>query len=400
MAAKSGVTWPPIVYELHPWKPSTPVVAASRTAIRRHQGPYQASIPATIAECELSLPSATLAEADDATAAIARFDTDMGGEIAPFASVLLRTESAASSRIENLTASARAIGEAELGERAGSNATLIVANVAAMAAALDLSDSISSASILQMHHALLKDSDPDIAGHYREQQVWIGKSHIGPHSADFVPPHQDRLDECLADLLAFIERDDIPVLVHVAIAHAQFETIHPFVDGNGRTGRALVQSMLRNKELTRNVTVPISAGLLASPDQYFGGLAAYRAGDPEQIVQRFCDAAFRAITNGTTLVNELRRIRAAWSDRVTARRDSRVWELADLLIRQPVVNASAISSQLALSITNVYRWMQPLIDAEVLVESSASRRDRVWRAPEVLRAVDAFASRARRGASN
>ena len=72
------------------------------------------------------------------------------------------------------------------------------------------------------------------------------------------------------DLVAFLGRLDIPVLAHVAIAHAQFETIHPFPDGNGRTGRAIVQAMLRHSRVTTNITVPVSAGLLHDAEGYYG----------------------------------------------------------------------------------------------------------------------------------
>ena len=105
---------------------------------------------AAIAGLTLDLPAAVLAEAEAASREITRFDAALGGEVAPFAAVLLRSESAASSQIENLTASARAIAEAELpGVAAKRNAEMIVANTAAMQAALSLSDSVDAAAILE-----------------------------------------------------------------------------------------------------------------------------------------------------------------------------------------------------------------------------------------------------------
>ncbi len=89
----------------------------------------------------------------------------------------------------------------------------------------------------------------------------------------------DRVSAAISDLIRFLRRDDLPVLPQAAIAHAQFETIHPFTDGNGRAGRALLHSMLRSKALTRSVTVPVSAGLLADTGAYFEALTAYREGD-------------------------------------------------------------------------------------------------------------------------
>jgi Fic family protein len=176
-------------------------------------------------------------------------------------------------------------------------------------------------SILDMHDALLRHVEPDIAGKWRDQQVWIGGSNLGPHGAAYVAPHHRHLPGLIEDLVAFIDRDDIPVLTHAALAHAQFETIHPFADGNGRTGRALMHAMLRGKGLTRNVTVPISAGLLVEIEDYFAALTAYRDGDAEAIVLRVADASYAAVNNGRVLVSDLRAIRDDWQGRIRARRE-------------------------------------------------------------------------------
>jgi Fic family protein len=333
---------------------------------------------------------------EDASTEIARFDAVMGGEIAPFSAILLRSESAASSRIENLTASARAIAEAELGTSSRPNAAEIVANTRTMTAALSRADRIDGDSILAMHRALLGQSDPANAGHWRAEQVWIGGSHLGPHMATFVPPRHERVPAAIEDLVYFVARTDVSILVQAALAHAQFETIHPFTDGNGRTGRALVQAMLRRGQLTRSVTVPVSAGLLADTGAYFAALTAYRAGDPTAIVDQFVRAAFRAVTNGRELVDDLRTLRDTWQQAVAARRDSTVWRLCDLLLRRPVVNARLVADELRIPVGNVHRYVQPLLTAGILAETRDVARNQVWRAPKVLAALDSFASRAGR----
>jgi Fic family protein len=388
--------WPAVSHETLPWGSRYPPGVASRSELRRHEGPYDAVVVPTIARADLQLPGSIAAIADDATAEVSRFDAEMGGEIAPFTAVLLRSESAASSQIEDLSASARAIAEAELGIRDRHNAAQIVANGRAMDAAIALADNLDSASILAMHHALMADIDPTGAGQWRTEQVWIGGGRLGPHQAMFVPPHHRHVPDAIDDLLRFAARNDIPVLAHAAVVHAQFETIHPFTDGNGRTGRALLHAMLRNKALTRNVTVPISAGLLTDTTTYFAALDAYRAGDPAPIVDRLADASFAAISNGRTLVAELRDLRASWADRVAARSGSTVWRIADLLLRHPVINAAVIARELAIQPANVYRSITPLVEAGVLVEFTDNRRNRVWRSNEVLAALDAFAARAGR----
>jgi hypothetical protein len=121
--------------------------------------------------------------ADDASAEIVRFDAELGAEVAPFASALLRSESASSSMIENLTSGAKAIALAELGSTERRNATEIVGNVAAMRAALDLADRLDAAAILAMHGALMGGLEPGMAGRWREEQVWIGGTSFGPHAS-------------------------------------------------------------------------------------------------------------------------------------------------------------------------------------------------------------------------
>jgi len=367
----AAALWPPIGYETWPWE-SAASVPASRAARCRHRGPYQSAVVSEIARRAVPLPPEITALIDDAAAEVARFDAELGREMAPFAAVLLRSESAASSKIENLTASARAIAEAELHPYAGRNASLIVANEQAMSAAIALAERIDGDAILAMHAALLDRTNPDIAGRWRHEQVWIGGSDLGPHGALFVPPHHSRLLAAIVDLVAFIEREDVPVLAHAAVAHAQFETIHPFPDGNGRTGRALVHAHLRQKGLTRNVTMPISAGLLTETDAYFAALTRYREGDPVPIVDQFARAAFAAIGNGRLLVDELHAIRNGWDERVRVRRGATAWRIAD------------------------YRSLQPHVEAGVLIEFTDKKRNQLWRAPEVLDALDRFAARAGR----
>lgn len=348
----------------------------------------------SIATVALPLPPAVIALVAEASAEIARFDAEVGAEVAPFATVLLRSESASSSMIENLSSGAKAIVLAEMGGRDRGNATEIVGNVTAMRAALALADRLDEPAVLAMHDALMRGHDPARAGRWRDEQVWIGGSSFGPHHATFVPPHHAHLPALTADLIAFTRRTDLPPLTQAAIAHAQFETIHPFPDGNGRTGRALVHAMLRGHGLTRKVTVPVSAGLLSDTRAYFEALTVYRAGDPAPIVAMMAEASFAAIGNGRRLVADLQGIRGRWDEVVSARRDSATWRLADVLLRQPVADAGTVARELGISADNAMRPIGPLIEAGVLVEFTGLARKRMWQAREVLDALDAFAARA------
>jgi Fic family protein len=391
--------WPAIEYEERDWD-LPPGVEISNTQRRRVRGPYVASVTPEIARLEVRLDSNVSADADEAVLAIVRFDAECGQRLVPFTSMLLRSESTASSRIEQLTATARSIALAELGASSTRNATLIVSNVKAMQAAIDLADVLDDKSILAMHAALLEDEHPEWVGHWRDAQVWIGGSNFGPHGSTFTPPHHERVPGAMKDLVRFAQRADISPLVHAALAHAQFETVHPFPDGNGRTGRALIHSMLRQRHVARNVTVPISAGLLVDTDAYFAALTDYRAGDPNPIVAQMSDAAFASITNARTMLAELAELNGGWRDTIRARSDSNVWALTDLLMRQPAVNSSIVQNQLGVSKPTALSVISVLEDAGVLVKARGEERNRAWVALEVLDVLDRFAARSGRRAAS
>lgn len=129
---------------------------------------------------------------------------------------------------------------------------------------------------------------------------------------------------------------------------------------------------------------------------YFDALTNYRDGDAAPIVECFTEASLLAIANGRQLIADLGAVSASWSQRVTARSDSAVWKVADLLTRRPVVNAALLAQELAIDSTNAHRYLTPLANAGILIETTNRTRNRVWRSPEVLAAVDAFAERAGR----
>ncbi|MFF1635489.1 Fic family protein [Leifsonia sp. NPDC058248] len=354
--------------------------------------PYRASIPAAIADATIPLAQNVLAEADDATAALVRFDSDMAQFPAPFSAVLLRTESASSSQIEQLTAGPRAIAEAAIGERSDGNAPLIVSNVRALEAAIALSERLSNESIIEMQEALLIASQPDLVGGYRERQVWVGGAL--PQSATFVPPHHERVRPAMDDLVAFVHRVDLPVLAQAAIAHAQFETIHPFPDGNGRTGRALLHAMLRHGGVLRHLAVPVSAGLLTDVDSYFDALTEYRTGDPNPIVAVFATASLRALDNAKHLADDIAGYQSEWDEKLAGiRSDAAARKIAKLTVEYPVLNLSTAVSQTGTSKAAITNGLDQLVDRGVLALGNSKKRNRVWVNQDVIDALDAFAVR-------
>jgi len=386
--------WPAVTYERLRWQSSGPGTdSASRAA-----SPYRAAIAAEIADVpDVPLSPATRALATEAATEIARFDQQVGADLPQLAAALRRAEAAASSRIENVIACAEAVGLAELGDSGSESAALVVANGVAMETAVAHARHLDGGAILAIHEALLGRTEPESAGKWRTVQNWIGSSNSSPHDAIFVPPQPDRVPAAIRDLERFLARDDLPALVQAAVAHAQFETIHPFTDGNGRTGRALVHGTLWAKELTRHVTVPVSAGLLGGALRYFEALTAYRGGDPEPIVERLANASFAAINNGRALVEDLHAVRANWGEAISARRGASAWRLADMLLSQPVVDSPLVQRQLGVTAPAALGAIGQLVEARVLGKLSGRQRYRRYGAPGVLEALDAFAIRAGRG---
>ena len=391
--------WPPVTYEDCDWTSTINEGHLDVWQRLKTARPYKAAVPPFIATLDPRLRPEALTAALDATNEVTRFDTEMAGLPVPMPAVLLRTESASSSRIEHLTSNARNIALAELGAPGKENASLIVANTHAMATALTAGGAVTPETILAIHAALLQTSEPDHAGTWRDQQVWIGSSPISPHDADFVPPHADRVPELIGDLCAFGKRADVPPLVHAALLHAQFETIHPFIDGNGRTGRVLVHTVLHGHGITRHTTVPVSAGLLRAPDRYFAALGAYRDGDPSPIVTEMAAAALAAVVNGRQLADDILTIRQQWREQIKARTDSSAWLLADALFAQPVINVDRAVTDLGVSAPAARASIATLVDAAVLTPTSDARRNRAWQATSVLAAIDEFSRRAGRRAA-
>lgn len=396
-------SWPSSTTESLEWEP-TNVDLVPRS--RRHEvlSSYEATITPKIAEvASIPTPGALAAELTDAEAEIARFDAQTLSRLAPFVVVSLRTEAAASSQIENLSASASSIAVAEHATPTKSpikpNAELIVANVTSLSLALEVSGPITPNEIVSIQQLLLANSAPDLTGKFRDEPVWVGGASYSPHRATYIAPHHSRVPAAIDDLTNFMARNDLPRLAHAAVAHAQFENIHPFPDGNGRTGRVIIQRMLRESGLTRHSLVPLSAGLLGSTNHYFDALTAYRQGDVEPILRAFINATYAALSNATTLVDELDEMHEAWRGQIRARSDSAIWPALKFCAGRLAITAEMLTTELGISKVNSYRQIEQLVDAGIVHQTSKARRNRVWLVTDVVAAVEDFMTRSQRRAA-
>jgi len=383
--------WPSVVLHQERWRPS-PDVPMSRTQRLKNTGTFTYADPAAIASTPLVLDAATQEAVRSATSLIERFDEKATAWGRPFASVLLRSESASSSQIEQLSASARRIALAGLGDTNSHNATSIANNVLAMQAAIALAESLSADAILSMHAELGGGDDPRNAGRFRREWVWIGGN--SPVTAAYTATRFENVGPAIDDLIAFLRRHDVEPLTQAAIAHAQFETIHPFTDGNGRTGRALVAAVLRHRGVATNLSVPISSGLLSDMAAYIDALTRYRGGDPQPIVTLFAEASERAVANAAVLQSDVVDVREqilATAERKTAN----ITRMADLCSSEPAFNIDMV---VAAGVTRptAYRLCERLTTQGLLRRERAIRGQDAWTVVALTDALDAFAERAGR----
>jgi len=389
--AQPEIAVPAIGHEQQIW--DLPAAFGSTRRERAGRGHrYQSAIPARMADLELRIPASLAADAEDAATELARFDATAEHGLGTLTAVLLRSESASSSQIELITASARAIAEAELTGSGTANAVVVVDNMHAMTDALTGVDRLTAVKIAEVQRVLLERHSPSMVG-WRTEPVWIGGSGSTPVTADYVAPDHRLIPGAIDDLVRFAARDDLLLLPQIAVAHAQFETIHPFADGNGRAGRAIVQVLLRSKGLTRTATVPISGGLLVEKDQYFEALGRFREGDAGPIVDQFNHASLRAVHQGRQLATRMTELRDTWREVVRARSDSAAWKIIDLLPVHPVVDAETVAREIGINPNNVRRSVAPLVEAGILIGRQHYKSHKyLYRAPAILNLLDEYAS--------
>lgn len=385
--------WPIIGYEKAAWdRNEDDLLYVPKSRRRAIKSTYEAALPLEIAQRNITLPTDLVEQLGDIAADLARFDAKQETRGYELPTLLLRSESAASSQIENLTSSVRNVAAAEITDDAPRNARLIAGNVAAMRTAIALPGRISQEGILAIHKELMRNSDISSPGELRTEQVWIGGTPYSPHGASYVAPIATRVPHYLDDLVSFSRRNDLNAIAQAAIAHAQFETIHPFVDGNGRTGRTLIHKQLADSNAIKHATLPISAGLLHDCAEYINALESYRAGDYETIVRTLASALETALTLGSTAASRIDEVIARWKESTQERKGSAILRLPEVLVSQPVVNAAHLAQVLNLTDRSARNLLDKACEYGILDQTGSEKRGRRYQATELIDILEDAAS--------
>ena len=378
-------SWPAVDYEALPWhRDPEELIGVSKTQRRKILSTYEAAVPARIAELNVSLPAELYDRMTELSAALARFDAQQASRGYDLPSLLLRSESAASSQIENLTSSVRNVALAELCDDAPTNARLIVGNLAAMRCALRLEDDLSIEGMCAMHRELINRGGQSFGGEIREEQVWIGGSAYSPHGALFVPPAASRVPACLDDLVEFAHREDLNPIAKAAIVHAQFETIHPFIDGNGRTGRTMLHKILKRDGVLKHATLPVSAGLLHNIGTYMASIKSYQSGNPVPVIMQLVEALELAIALGNETAHQLDEVITDWRTRMTERAGSAIHRLPDILVEQPVVDSAYLAQHLQITRRAATSIIEKACSYGMLRPVSGRQRGGFYQADELI----------------
>lgn len=367
----------------------------------RAPGRYLAYVPDQLGDRLPTLGMGAQTAAEDALAVLARADERIGTRGQYLNHLLIRSESISSSWIEGNRITPKRLAIAELLHHGPQPALDVVANVrateAAIAALADRDRPITTEEIVDLQHVI----EPRLARGLRQEQNWVGGPGWSPLRADFVPPPQGDVPRLVADLARFLTATEGNPVVRAAIAHAQFETIHPFIDGNGRTGRALIHTVLRRADALRNTLIPISTVFAGDTDSYLAGLTGYRVDPPklDEWVTGFAQAAERAAGNAVRLSEDI----ATLDDQVreelvrfrrerglspaVPRRDAVVLRILETLASEPVLTAESVSIRFAVSPAAAHRALTELVEAGILGRAKGKGRLVCWTADRHLSLV-------------
>ncbi|CAN5494887.1 Fic family protein [soil metagenome] len=376
------------------WKADPTIDAPPRY---RRACTYSAFVPDELRSLAVRLDGQLVGLISEAEQSIRRLNDEGGPALDPLARLLLRTESIASSKVEGMQLGvrelARAEARAESGGAPGVTAAEVLANIDAMVLAVDEAAAVERfgvEEIVAIHRRLLERAPHKrIAGKLRTQQNWVGGNDYNPCGAEFVPPPAEQIDRLLVDLCRTINDETLSPLVQAALIHAQFETIHPFDDGNGRTGRALVHVVLRRRAIAPRFLPPISVVFAGARDRYIGGLTTFRGNGVTEWIEDFVTATDRAARLARAYVTAVRALQERWRNQLRAsgnapRADAAAWTIIDILPAHPMISAPVAAAVIRRAKSGVYEAIEQLIAAGVLLPLSEGRRNRWWEAAGLL----------------
>ena len=309
----------------------------------------------------------------------------------------LRREAVLSSRIEGTRTTLEELLVAQAGAlvgRASEDLEEVVNYVGALEYGLERLDTLplSLRLIREIHERLMRGVRGDTAtpGEIRRSQNCIGPPGCTLNDASYVPPPADELMGCLDALERFLHDDSLPPLVHVGLAHAQFEAIHPFLDGNGRVGRLLITLLLVEREILPSPLLYLSAYFEASREEYYGHLLAVtQEGAWERWLIYFLRGVQVQAEDAIDRMEEIDGLFEKWREALAGVQTGRPETVLRLFVGNPFWTAGGIAEELGVAYTTARRAIERLEAAGIVSQSGTAKRNRVYCAREMLEVLEA-----------
>ncbi|MGH8872421.1 MAG: Fic family protein [Acidimicrobiia bacterium] len=265
---------------------------------------------------------------------------------------------------------------AEEGEISDEPARRVVSNLVGLRDAMETSIPARAEDILRWHRKLMTNHPtmaPQSIGAFRTQQSWIGGDASGPRNAEFIPPRPEEVPALIEDLVMFSARTDMTPVAHASIAHARFEVIHPFTDGNGRVGRMLFQQLLRRR-LDLTSPLPVSVFWSQDTDRYIAGLRAYQSGDIDAWLVFASLSIIESVNWMKEVAEKILILLADFRRRVDTRGESVTARVIEDLPEHPIVDTQSVAARYAVAPQSAHSALIRLEDAGILGERGFARR--------------------------
>jgi Fic family protein len=364
--------------------------------VRWNGAPVRAWVPHLLASQDFEVGVRAARRVEQAVAAV-RLSGGASIRFEPLALLLLRAEGVASSYIEGLHTPLTDVAAAEVGDTSNATAAWVVSNLTAVRYALNgARRDLTIEGIHEWHRRLMGPTGHlpnEMVGAFRTAQSWIGGT--SPRTASFVPPPPNLVEDLMVDLIGFVNAESLDPVTQAAVAHAQFETIHPYGDGNGRIGRILIGWILAHR-IGITIPPPVSVFIARDPGGYLAGLTRFRLGELDPWVE-WLAAELQYSSEATEgLMVRAEKVLEEWYRRTDdLRADSTARRVLPFLIEHPVVSSDLVAERIVVS-ERAARAALATLAERVIVQSyektpaGPGRPRRFWVASELIAAATSW----------
>lgn len=389
---------------------------AGRSRKERASGAYEYFLPAKLRDMDIALEPDVVGDVGRAEAEIVKLNAEAGAlhSTEGLARLLLRAEAVSSSYIEGLSIGTRRLLKAEMNLSGDASfkfdeaAAEVVCNIHAMEYAIDAAAeeaAVGVGTILGIHRALCENTRIErFGGEVRTVQNWVGGNSYNPLQADYIPPAPEHVMPLLEDVAAYCNDTVVSPVVQAALVHAQFESIHPFIDGNGRTGRALIHLILKRRGLAPSIVPPISLCMATRAADYVQGLGEFRYLDgdnPARVragindwVSFFAGACIRACEEALSFEDDARALQDGWRERLgSVRKGSALEALIGEMVGMPLFTIGTASATTGRSFSAMSAAVERCVEAGIAKPIGNQRRNRTFEVPEVINEFNVFERR-------